>query len=129
MASVDLTVTVDVAGVGHLTGRLQRTGPDWVLVADRDEEWLIRLAAVRSVAGLSSRSRPDIAWTPTQRLGIGSVLRRLADEAGECLLHTVAGSRHEVRLTRVGADFVEVVAGDRSLVVSLTHLAAVHSRG
>ena len=41
------------------------------------------------------------------RLGLGSALRRLADDATRCLVVTRAGGRHEVELVRVGNDFVE----------------------
>ena len=64
------------------------------------------------------------------RLGLGSALRRIADEGERCLVHLVDGSRHDVVLTRVGKDFVEgTTAGGRAALVAFSGLAAVQSSG
>jgi hypothetical protein len=87
--------------------------------------------AVEAAEGLSDRAVPELAWPPVARLGLGSALRRLADDGTPCLVHTRAGARYEVVLTRVGRDFVEArTAGEppRPLVLALASIGAVQSR-
>ena len=65
------------------------------------------------------------------RLGLGSALRRLAEEGAACVVATRGGARHEVVLTRVGKDFVEaetVADPAQRLLVALTSIGAVQSR-
>jgi hypothetical protein len=130
MASVDADITADLLGVGPVSGRLRRVGPDWCLVHGAAQDWVVRLAAVRGVEGASTRSVPEVAWSPVSRLGLGSALRRLADTGAECRLHAVDGTVRDGRLTRVGADFAEVLsASGRSVLVATHTLAGIQSRG
>jgi hypothetical protein len=130
MASMGREVTLDLTGVGPVTGRLQRVGPDWCLVHGAAQDWVVRLSAVTGVEGVSERSMPEVAWSPVSRLGLGSALRRLADAGAACRLHGVDGSIRDARLVRVGSDFVEAVAGEGRVVLLATDaLAAVQSRG
>ena len=63
------------------------------------------------------------------RLGLGSALRRSPRRRSGACCTCVDGTRHEAVLVRVGADFVEArTAGDRTVLVALTALAAVQSR-
>ena len=48
----------------------------------------------------------------TARLGLASALRRVADSRTEAAVHRVDGSLSRGFLGRVGADFVEVRAGE-----------------
>jgi len=129
MASVDHDVVLDVLGVGHVTGCLRRVGPDWCLVHGSAQDWVVRLDAVKTVEGVSSRSVPEVAWSPVTRLGLGSALRRLADAGAPCRLHTVDGTVRDGRVTRVGADFAEVLVGEQRVVLlARDTLAAVQSR-
>jgi hypothetical protein len=129
MASVDRDVVLDVRGVGSVSGRMQRVGPDWCLVHGAAQDWVVRLAAVKSVEGASDRSLPEVAWSPVSRLGLGSALRRLADTGSDCRLHCVDRTAWDTRLTRVGADFVEAQVGDgRVVLLAWDGLAAVQSR-
>ncbi|MCW2767094.1 MAG: hypothetical protein JWO11_3053 [Nocardioides sp.] len=128
MASVDRDVTLDVAGVGAVAGRLERVAAGWCLLRGPAQDWVIALASVAAVHGASERSLPEVAWPAVTRLGLGSALRRLAEAEERCVLHLVDGGRHEGVPTRVGADFVEVrVAPDRLALVSFAVLAAVQS--
>ena len=130
MASIGENVGFDVRGPGRIGGVLQRVGADWCLVHGPAQDWLVRLAAVVAVEGVSQRSLPEVAWSPVARLGLGSALRRLADAGEECLLHTVDGSSREVVIGRVGRDFVEAVMGEgRSMLLTLEAVAVVQSRG
>ena len=133
MASVGAEVALDLLGAGTVTGTLERVGTGWCLLRGhrrtRPQDWVVRIDAVVLVRGSSDRSLPEVAWSPVARLGLGSALRRVADSGEPCLLHLVDGSRQEVVLRRVGADFVEVepVPGNRVLV-AFAALAAVQSR-
>jgi hypothetical protein len=129
MASLDRDVVVDVVGVGNVGGTLQRVSVEWCLVAGQGQEWIVRLPAVRQVRGVSERSVPEAAWSPISRLGLGSVLRRIAQERQQCLLHLLDGSRHDVRPERVGVDFVEATVGESARALfAFSSIAAVQKR-
>ncbi|HYF73804.1 MAG TPA: hypothetical protein VD864_13330, partial [Nocardioides sp.] len=126
MASLGSPVRLEVTGVGVVAGTLDRVGTGWCLVSGHAQDWVIRLAAVAAVHGASERSLPEVAWTPLARLGLGSALRRVADAGERCVLHQVDGAAHDALLRRVGADFVEAVAGEgRVVLVAFAGLAAV----
>ncbi len=131
MASVDLEVSLELAGVGAVSGRLGRVASGWCLLRGAGQDWVIRMAAVVAVGGCSERAVPEVAWPPAARLGLGAALRRVADAAEPCSMHLTDGRRHDGTLVRVGADFVELVAGEpgRPVLVALDHVAAVQSRG
>ena len=130
MAAVDHDVTLELAGVGTVSGRLTRVATGWCLLRGPGQDWVVRLETVAAAHGLSDRAVPELAWPAVARLGLGAALRRLSDEAEPCTLHLTDGRRHDGTLLRVGADFVEVAAGDagRVVVVGFAHLAAVQSR-
>lgn len=125
MASIELPVTLEVAGLGRLAGRLRRVGAGWCLLASASGEWLVPIDSVVAAESLSERSLPEVAWTSVTRLGLGSALRRLADESAPCVVFTREGAAHEVVLERVGADFVEAVTAGESPRRTLLRLAAV----
>jgi hypothetical protein len=130
MASLDLEVTAELAGVGAVTGRLERVAAGWCLLHGHGQDWVVRTEAIAALHGASDRSVPEVAWAPAARLGLGSALRRLADLAEPCSLHLLDGRRHDGVLLRVGQDFVEVETGEagRMVLVSFGQLAAVQSR-
>lgn len=134
MASVDQDLVLDVRGVGAVAGTLERVGDGWLLLRGPAQDWVVRTAAVSRVVDPSPRSVPEVAWSPVARLGLGSALRRVADSGEPCALHLVDGTTHEARLLRVGADFVEVGAGEEAVgrgrvrLVAFAALAAVQSR-
>jgi hypothetical protein len=130
MASVGQEIGLEVSGVGALAGSLERVAADWCLVRAADQDWVVTLAAVRSVSGASERSVPEVAWSPLAKLGRASVLRRLADAGERCVLHDRDGGRVDGVPRRVGADFVEVAVGEepRLVLVAFATLAAVQSR-
>jgi hypothetical protein len=130
VASVGREVAVEVRGVGRIEGELSRVADGWCLLRGPQQDWIVRLAAVALVDGASERSVPEVAWSPVQRLGLGSALRRLAEEGDRCVLHLVDGTRYDGTPARVGADFVELVTTSGPCVL-VTHesLAAVQGRG
>jgi hypothetical protein len=129
VASVGSTISLEVAGVGRVEGELRRTGDGWCLVSGHQQDWIVRTARIHVVHGASDRSVPEVAWSPLQKLGLGSTLRRLAESGARCLVHLADGAQHEAVVRRVGHDFVEVEspAGARVLV-AFDAIAAVQSR-
>jgi hypothetical protein len=99
------------------------------VVGGTTQDWVVPIAAVAAVDGASPRAVPEVAWSPVTRLGIGSALRRLADEGERCVVHRLDGGRHDGVVVRVGQDFVELAQGDppRPVLVALDALAAVQS--
>jgi len=130
MASVDREVSLELLGVGVVTGQLRRVATGWCLLHGPGQDWVVRLDAVAAAHGCSDRGVPELAWPPVARLGLAAPLRRLADSAEPCSLHLVDGHRHDGVLLRVGADFVEVGTGEagRVVLVALAALAALQSR-
>jgi hypothetical protein len=129
VASVGSVVALEVAGVGRVEGTLRRTGDGWCLLRGHQQDWIVRTARIHVVHGASERSVPEVAWSPLQKLGLGSALRRLAESQARCLLHLADGAQHEAVVRRVGQDFVEVEApAGARLLVAFDGIAAVQSR-
>jgi hypothetical protein len=66
---------------------------------------------VVGAAGLSERAVSEVARPVVTRLGLGSVLRRVAESRKPVVLTHLDGQQTQGMLLRVGADFVEVAAG------------------
>ncbi len=130
MASIDLEVTLELVGVGAVTGRLERVASGWCLLRGPGQDWVVRTDSITACHGASDRAVPEVAWSAVAQLGLGSALRRLADSGEPCLLHLADGRRHDGVLHRVGQDFVEVRTGEagRVVLVAFHLLAAVQSR-
>jgi hypothetical protein len=130
MAGLELDVTLEVTGVGAVSGRLERVATGWCLLRGPGQDWVVRLGAVAAVHGGSDRALPEVAWPAAARLGLGAALRRLADSAEPCTVHRTDGVRHDATLLRVGADFVELTAGEagRVLLLAFGRIAAIQSR-
>ena len=131
MSSVELEVTLDIVGVGAVTGILGRVAATWCLVSGATTAapaWIVPLGAVARVSGASERSIPEVAWSPLTRLSFGSALRRVSESGERCLVHLVDGARHEGTLRRVGRDFVELVdASGRVALMPYPVIGAVQS--
>ena len=131
MASVDREVTLDLLGVGAVSGG-----------AHPRRHRLVPAPGPRTGLGgpprrgrrCARRVRPGAArasaWPSVARLGVTAALRRLADGAEPCSLHLLDGRRYDGVLLRVGADFVEVATGEagRVVLVAFSQVAAVQSR-
>jgi hypothetical protein len=128
-----------LAGGLVLAGRIDRVGPDWLLLSeDGGREAIVALAAVCAVTGLPRYAAPDTASAVDSRLTLRSALRRVARDRAAVRIHiadTAAGVLSGT-VDRVGADFVELAehaAGElrrpgqvRAVVlVPLSALAAV----
>lgn len=129
VASLGTDIGVEVLGIGRIDGELQRVGTGWFLLSGRGQDWVVRTAAVRLLHQASARSVAEVAWSPLQKLGLGSALRRLADSGVRCLVRTVDGDEYDAVVTRVGADFVEFRSPrGADQLAPFAALAAVQSR-
>lgn len=129
VASLGMEMELRLPGVGRVRGDLVRAAADWCLLEGPGQEWIVALHHVQSVSGASPRSVPEVAWSPLQRLGLRSALRRLADTGDRCVIHLADGAIADGLVRRVGADFVEVAAlAGEELLVPLAALVAVQHR-
>lgn len=102
---VHLVTRLGEAIEGELTG----VGADFALLTSARREYVLPLAAVASSGGLTSASLSEqAAGRVRARLGMGSVLRRIAADRSAVTLVRVDGRALSGTLQRVGADFVEL---------------------
>lgn len=120
-ASTGREISLRLFGFGRLSGHLLGSGADWCELRYAGLCWLVHLAAVVEVAGVSGRSLPEQAWPVTAKVGFGGRLRRLVD-APALGVQLCDGTRLESRVHRVGADFVELGSG---VLVPMTAIVAV----
>jgi hypothetical protein len=97
---------------GHdLSGELTRVGADFVLLDAPPHEWVVPVHALLSVHGLGPRSvDSELAGPVAARLGLASMLRRVAADRSLVAITCADGRTVAGRLQRVGADFVEMTA-------------------
>ena len=137
-ASIGAEVTCDLLGGLRLRGTLARAGRDWLLLVpaetgadSEDGGWVVHLPCVARLSGLGQRALAPEARGVLARLGLGSVLRRLAESRSPVLLALTDGAQVRGGVGRIGADFVEVRVeraepGDRGPVgADVVPLAAV----
>ena len=126
-ASMGRDLRVRLVGGHVVSGRLARVGEGWLLVVDRSAEWIVRSAAVSSIAGLSARADSEETWPVVDRLSLRAVLRRLAGIGEPCLVHFVDDHQLDGRVRRVGLDFFELLVGEgqaRTLQLVPVHAVA-----
>jgi hypothetical protein len=111
-ASLGLGLRVRLVGGHQLAGRLARVGEDWLLVADRSGEWIVRHDGIVTLTGLSPRADNEETWSVVDRLSLRAVLRRLSGVCEPCRVHFRDGHQLEGRVGRVGSDFFELHVGD-----------------
>ena len=109
--SVGRRVGLVVEGLGRLDAVLARVGAEWCLADDGSHEWLVRVDALMQVSGLGEQAVDARHRSLGARLGFGSALRGVADERLPVLLHLRGGGTVRGTVRRVGADFVELLAG------------------
>lgn len=126
-ASVGRPLELTVAGVGALRGRLLGAGNGWLLLEPvvGSQPWLLTVGALTAVRGLATGARPADTLPMTTRLGVASVLRRVADEAAAVVVVRVDGMHRQGRIGRVGADFVEIADDAGVELLPLSALAAL----
>jgi hypothetical protein len=111
-ASVGQHLRLRLVGGHQVTGRLTRSGPDWLLLVDRGAEWIVRCEGIASVSGLSQRADSEETWSVVDRLTIRSLLRRLSADSVGCLVRFVDDQQVQGRIGRVGQDFLELHVGE-----------------
>ncbi len=123
-------------GAGHglvIRGRLAQVGAGWCLVVEAPtgggsdgQEWVVCHSGLMSVRGLSPQARPEPLRPLTGRLGIGSVLREIAEEQDTVTMIRTDGELRRGRVARVGRDFLELVGETGGVeLVPFSALAAV----
>ncbi len=127
-ASVGRRLRLVLVDGSEVAGVLSRCGAGWLLLGAGPEDWLVPVPAVVLLEGLAPGSVPAAAHPRTARLGVGSVLRRLAEEGSPCVLRLRGERLVSGALVRVGADFVLVRTTGTDLDVPLAAVVAVRSR-
>ncbi|WP_300676198.1 hypothetical protein [Nocardioides sp.] len=128
MADLGRQATLQVEGVGTLTGTLDRVATGWLLLTSPTAHWIVRHVALLAVRDAGSRSVPEVAWPVTAKLRLPSPVRRLADDQVRCVFHHRDASRAEGVPTRVGQDFIEIDAGGRLDLIPVPALSAIQYR-
>ena len=132
-ASVGRRVVVETVTGERVDGELARVGSDFCALRSGQRGWVLPLATVTTISGLSARSVAEAARPVQARLSIRSVLRRLGEDAAAVRVST-GGRSLGGRVGRVGQDFFELLAApgavtDRSnegpLLVHLARIEAL----
>jgi len=102
------SVTLRCAGAGACSGRLDRVGADWLLLAEASgAETLVPLRSLLGVGGLGRHSAaPDGA--ATVQLGLRAVLRGIARDRAPVRAVLDDGTPVDGTVDRVGADYLEL---------------------
>jgi hypothetical protein len=108
--SVGHPIHVSAVGVGHVGGRIDQVGPDWLLLTDdANREVVVCLHAVVSFLGLGTLSAmPGSEGRVGSRLDLRHVLRGLVRDRAPVRTVLTEGSTLGGTFDRVGADFVEL---------------------
>jgi hypothetical protein len=108
--SEERSVRLALRGGGEVAGALVRVGADFVLVESARHESVVPVDALVAVRGLGGTAIPAEAAGPVRaRLGLRSVLRRIAADRSVVTLVAADGRALVGTVRRVGADFVELV--------------------
>lgn len=109
-AAVGDSLRLRAAGGLMITGRLDRVGPDWLLLDEGDgREVVVASAPLLTVRGLGRYSAvPGSGGIIASRLGLRHVLRGVARDRSAVRVHLVDGTVVDATIDRVGADFIEV---------------------
>jgi hypothetical protein len=108
-AAESAPLRVQTLGGAAFAGTLARVGAGWLLL-DREagQETVVQLSAVVRVDGLPrSAAVPGSMDKITARLGLASVLRRLARNRSPVRLYLTDGTTTHATIDRVGSDFLD----------------------
>jgi len=103
-------VEVSCRGAGRLSGRLDRVGADWLLLAEQaDRHVMVAVAAVMAIGGLGAMSAvPGSEGKVGARLDFRRAARGVARDRSPVQMVLIDGSVVAGTLDRVGADFIEI---------------------
>ena len=109
-AAIGEAVQLDVRRHGRVDGRVERVGPDWLLLAEAGgRQALVPLAAVQSLSGLGAwASEPGSEGVVAARLGLRHALRELARNRAGVTVVLSGGGVVTGTIDRVGSDFLEM---------------------
>jgi hypothetical protein len=109
-AAVGTPVQVQLVGGLAVSGRLDRIGPDWLLLDESaGREALLARSAVLFVSGLGrAADAPGSEGAVEARLLLRSALRGIARDRSPVRLHLVDGTVLDATPDRVGGDFLDV---------------------
>lgn len=105
-------VTLEVAGVGPLSGPLDAVGDGWLLVGGQADH-LVVASAVQAIRDLEPRAVGEAAMGEVaRRLRLTTVLRAVARDRSAVEVRTVDGARWTGTPDRVGGDWLDLVVHD-----------------
>jgi hypothetical protein len=130
-----------LAGGASVRGRVDRVGPDWLLLLeDAGQDAVVALAAVQAVSGLSRYAAAEETSAVASRLTLRSALRGIARDRAVVRIRLTGGEALlDGTVDHVGADFVDLAehpVGEprrfrevrSTVLVPLAGIAAVHRR-
>ncbi|RJN31822.1 hypothetical protein [Nesterenkonia natronophila] len=82
-------------------------GSDWVSGVGRGHQWLMPVAVLELVSGMTRRVQVESS-PARRRLGIASPLRALAEADPHIAVHCASGVLVEGRLLGIGRDFLDI---------------------
>jgi hypothetical protein len=103
-------LAVWTAGGAAVRGRVQSSGPDWLLLADPSGvETVVALAAILKISGLGRRaSVPGSEGRLAGRLRLSYVLRGISRDRAAVAVTLIDGSTLAGLVDRVGADHMDL---------------------
>ncbi|SKB04365.1 hypothetical protein [Aeromicrobium choanae] len=116
-------VRLDVAGLGEIGGRVAGVG-DVLLVEDAGRRVIVMPEAVTAVSGRDGRAAAAPPTARTRR----QVARAVRDAGVEVRVVRRDGRAVEGSIVAVGADFVQVAAGERRVSLPWAWIAALVQR-
>lgn len=116
-------VTLDVRGVGHLTGRAASVNDALIRLETDVTDVLVATRAVAEV--VAAERRADPVSRVDAALGWPAALRRLRDADESVRMVRVDGTSVIGRIDAIGRDFVRIDTGGRLRVVVLDAVAVV----
>jgi hypothetical protein len=111
-AQLTRRIRMSVWGFGELSGQLQRTGADWLLI-QADDEVIVPAAAILSLIDLPPEAiSPEAVGHVASSLRLSSVLRAVAKDRSVVTVTLRDGRPLVGTPDRVGADFVDLAVHD-----------------
>jgi len=117
-------ITVRLPDGSDRAGVVTDAAPEWVVLAEGERRHLVPISAIAIAWPLAGAA--PAAGRVERGLGLGHVLRALANEGQEVVVRTHGGD-HAGLLVRVGADHLDVAGGTGVMSVPWTFLLSVSS--
>ncbi len=119
-------LSLRVAGVGRLTGRVADVGADWVLIGTGGERGaLVPFAAIRSLDGLGGRMGP--AGAVAKRFPFGAALRAVSRDRAGVVVVDADGQRATGTIDSVGVDLLDLAEHPLDLPRRTEHLVGLRT--